>query len=175
MEFPTSIADLLQQILSAKRIGQFLQTRDVDYLLDVPYDQNVLPESDKVFIQGTFSWDIPSESTLTDNTEIKPIFQLRDLQLEFPKGQMTLIAGKFGSGKSLLLLALLGEARLIDGKVSYLVSSVLDPHDVNVPDWALRKGAVAYVPQVSIPSQSERMPLMSRPLGCRARVFGEYS
>jgi ABC-type uncharacterized transport system fused permease/ATPase subunit len=151
MAFPTSIADLLQQILSAKRLGQFLQARDVDYLLEVPYDQKPVPESesDKVYIQGTFTWDI-SESISEDDTAAKPIFRLRDLQLELPKGQMTLVAGKFGSGKSLLLLALLGEARLVEGKVSYLVSMLLDPDDDTVPDWTLRKGGVAYVPQIGV-------------------------
>lgn len=120
----------------------------MDYLLEVPYDQKPLPESDRVSIHGTFTWDVAKPSSAND-AAVNPIFQLRDLQLDFPKGKMTLVAGKFGSGKSLLLLALLGEARLVEGKVSYLVSSLLDPHDASVRDWALRQGAVAYVPQVS--------------------------
>jgi ABC-type branched-subunit amino acid transport system ATPase component len=61
---------------------------------------------------------------------------------------MSLIAGKFGCGKTLLLLALLGEARLVDGKISYLLSHILDPSDTSIPDWTMRKDGVAYVPQV---------------------------
>ena len=144
----------------------------MDYLLEAPYDQRALPLTDRVYIEGTYTWNVTKQDP--ENTTVKPMFQLRDLALEFPKGQMTLIAGKFGSGKSLLLLALLGEARLVDGKVSYLVSSLLEPHQAIIPDWTLREGGVAYVPQVRCAKQAVdgtdcRLP------GYRAKVFGRFS
>ena len=152
MGLPSSIATLLQQILSAKRIGLFLAARDVDYLLDPPLDGQALPKADKIYIRGTVTWDNPSQVIAVNTEAPAPAFQLRDLDVEFPRGSMTLVAGRFGSGKSLLLLALLGEARLVDGKISYLVSELLDPADADIPDWTLRKGGVAYVPQVSVSS-----------------------
>lgn len=72
-----------------------------------------------------------------------------DLDIKFPRGKLTLVAGKFGSGKSLLLLALLGEARLIEGKISYMVSPIMDPQKIDKNDWSLFKNGVAYAPQVS--------------------------
>lgn len=151
MELPTSMAQLIQEILSAKRIGHFLKAQDVDYLLEAPYDSRALPESDSIFIHGNVTWHIaPAQDPQEGASAAKPTFQLRDLDVTFPRGQMSLVAGKFGSGKTLLLLALLGEARLVEGKISYLVSDLLDPLDAKIPDWSLRKGGVAYVPQVSV-------------------------
>jgi len=149
MEMPYLIAQFLQQLLSAKRIGTFLAGVDVEYLEENVLDGEPVPQIDHIYVRGTVTWDlrVPSDDALSVSAD--PIFQLRDLDIEFPRGQMTLIAGKFGSGKTLLLLALLGEARLIEGKISYLVSQILDPLDASVPDWTLRKGGVAYVPQVS--------------------------
>jgi ABC-type multidrug transport system fused ATPase/permease subunit len=44
-------------------------------------------------------------------------FILVDLSLKFPEGELSLICGKLGSGKTLLLLALLGEADLLAGQI----------------------------------------------------------
>ena len=159
MELPTSLAQLLQEVLSAKRIGVFLRSRDVDYLLEPPLDNKALPEADSLYVRGTVTWDIPpAEPHLDSAAGNNPIFQLRDLQLDFPRGKITLIAGKFGSGKTLLLLALLGEARLLDGKISYLVSPILHPKQMTNSDWSPSEGGVAYVPQVNTSQVSSRAP-----------------
>lgn len=42
---------------------------------------------------------------------------LRDITLEFPAGELSVITGKTGSGKSLLLAAILGEVKLMSGTV----------------------------------------------------------
>lgn len=42
---------------------------------------------------------------------------LRDVSLEFPEGKLSVITGKTGAGKSLLLAAILGEVKLISGTV----------------------------------------------------------
>ena len=44
-------------------------------------------------------------------------FQLRNLDLSFPTGQLSLISGRTGSGKSLILSAILGEAKLLEGTI----------------------------------------------------------
>lgn len=168
MELPTSMATLLQEILSAKRIGQFLKARDLDYLLEVPYDSKPLPESERIYVHGTVTWDIPPGQNAENGANSNQVFKLQDLQLDFPRGQLSLVAGKFGSGKTLLLLALLGEARLVDGKISYLVSDLLDPLDAKIPEWKLRKGGVAYVPQVRSLLLQMNNVLTSRHHGCRA-------
>lgn len=42
---------------------------------------------------------------------------LRDVSLQFPEGKLSVITGKTGAGKSLLLAAILGEVKLISGVV----------------------------------------------------------
>ncbi|KAG8938967.1 hypothetical protein FRC00_014283, partial [Tulasnella sp. 408] len=81
-------------------------------------------------------------------------FVLVDLTLEFPKGELSLICGKLGSGKTLLLLALLGEADILSGQIICPRS----PPDVlakfaalkHIPeeDWVV-PGVCAYVPQTA--------------------------
>ncbi|WWC95346.1 hypothetical protein V866_002208 [Kwoniella sp. B9012] len=156
---PSTIAELLQDILGAKRIATFLTNTDVQYLSESAA-QDLFDEDEPLYVKGTVAWDIPklydpsTATTAEDNTlgisapsENTVGFRLQNLDVEFPRGKFTLVAGKFGSGKSLLLLALLGEARLIEGKISYTVSPVMDLNELDGKDWSLVKGAVAYVPQ----------------------------
>jgi ABC-type siderophore export system fused ATPase/permease subunit len=149
MELPTLLARFLQEILSAKRIGTFLRALDVEYLDEPAIDGEPIPEADKIYVRGTVTWHIPAPANDASSSSAEPVFQLCDLDIEFPRGQISLIAGRFGSGKTLLLLSLLGEARLVDGKISYLLSHMMDPSDSSVPDWTIKKDGVAYVPQVS--------------------------
>lgn len=44
-------------------------------------------------------------------------FTLRNLSLEFPDGELSLVTGETGSGKSLLLSALAGEASILSGDI----------------------------------------------------------
>lgn len=46
-------------------------------------------------------------------------FTLRDLAINFPQGKLSLVTGNTGAGKSLLLAAISGEARLVSGKVCW--------------------------------------------------------
>lgn len=81
-------------------------------------------------------------------------FVLRDLSISIPMGEMTLVCGKLGSGKSLLLLSLLGETDLLAGQIvcprtppealaAFASMAYIDPRDWIVP------GVVAYVPQTA--------------------------
>nr|XP_019043278.1 ABC transporter ABCC.6 [Kwoniella bestiolae CBS 10118]OCF22208.1 ABC transporter ABCC.6 [Kwoniella bestiolae CBS 10118] len=157
---PATIAELLQDILGAKRIATFLSTTDVQYLSQ-PASEDFTNNDEALYVKGTVAWDVPkpytSDSTPSPNenttagtstpSDNNVGFRLQDLDVKFPRGQFTLVAGKFGSGKSLLLLALMGEARLIEGKISYTVSPVMGLKELDGKDWSLIKGAVAYVPQ----------------------------
>ncbi|XP_022104006.1 ATP-binding cassette sub-family C member 9-like [Acanthaster planci] len=67
-----------------------------------------LPEDLAIKVtNGTFSWDSGSSTTLTG------------INVEIPKGKLTMIVGQVGTGKSSLLSALLGEMHTLTGTVQF--------------------------------------------------------
>ncbi|KAJ2451544.1 Transporter of the ATP-binding cassette (ABC) [Coemansia sp. RSA 2336] len=76
-------------------------------------------------------------------------FELRDLTVNFPVGKLSIIAGPTGSGKTSLLMALLGEMRLVSGQVM-IPGAVFDAHsilDESSSDPFSMHESVAYVAQ----------------------------
>ena len=74
-----------------------------------------------------------------------------DVSIDFPLGELSLICGKLGSGKTLLLLALLGEADVLSGQVlcpRTPPNALASFAGVVVPEeeWIVQ-GVCAYVPQ----------------------------
>ena len=67
---------------------------------------------------GAVSFEKVSVSFPTDARQVdEDRFILRDISLEFPNGTLSVISGPTGSGKSLLLAAILGEAEVLSGNV----------------------------------------------------------
>ncbi|CAK7235753.1 hypothetical protein SBRCBS47491_009404 [Sporothrix bragantina] len=65
---------------------------------------------------------------------------LRNIDVAFPSGELSLITGKTGAGKSLLLAAVLGEVKLLSGNVKVPQAplvSVIESEDVNESNWVL--------------------------------------
>ncbi|CAK7205636.1 hypothetical protein SEUCBS139899_008415 [Sporothrix eucalyptigena] len=65
---------------------------------------------------------------------------LRNIDVSFPSGELSLITGKTGAGKSLLLAAILGEVKLLSGNVKVPQApsvSVIESEDVNESNWVL--------------------------------------
>lgn len=123
-----------------------MQRPDVEYLEELETTSTVAQENKPLVIAGDIAWARPQPDAALDTSP----FILRDLDIAFQRGTVTLIAGKFGSGKSLLLYALLGEVALLRGHISYAVSSVADPWQAeNAIDWGQSLEGLAFVPQVS--------------------------
>ncbi len=82
----------------------------------------------------------------------KAAFVLSDLNLHFPKDRLSLICGKLGSGKSLLLQGLLGEADLLAGQIICPRSAPNGMSDygatIKEEDWIV-PGTTAYASQVA--------------------------
>lgn len=128
------IADMLASIfqagISLGRISSFLEEPDTP-----KWDKLQDPEDSRVgFQNATFDWG--SEGT----------FQLKNLDVLFPQGKLSLVAGSVGSGKSALLLSLLGETRCLSGK-RFLPSTLL-PDDTPVEESGLTN-TVAYCSQTA--------------------------
>ena len=123
------ISFVLQAFVSLKRIERFLaepETRKYSQLSSRQFSPKV------GFDDATFNWSVggsvPSDNhldgfALADTTA--PPFRLQNLQMEFKQGALNIICGPSGSGKSSLLLALLGEMNLLHGQVLF-------PPNVNV-------------------------------------------
>jgi ABC-type transport system involved in cytochrome bd biosynthesis fused ATPase/permease subunit len=93
-----------------KRIDKYLNEEEEiegEHALDGGPLLNNLNKAPR-FVKATFAW---SKSDTDDNP-----FVLKDLNITFIEAELNLIVGPVGSGKSSLLLALLGEMRLLGGE-----------------------------------------------------------
>lgn len=88
-----------------------------------------------------------SEEDASNGEDLQEEFRLKDISLEFPENELSLVVGPVASGKSTLILSLLGETTLIAGKINMpgdLGDNSLIPLD---PQTGLKYGQVAYCPQ----------------------------
>ncbi|KAI8052828.1 P-loop containing nucleoside triphosphate hydrolase protein [Syncephalis plumigaleata] len=131
-QLPETIIWTLQGRVSLGRIAKFLAEPDIEY--EVPLNVNHgfdYNEVEKIgFEDADVQWSEEQqqqqheEVTITSGEEdttatanAKPeIFMLKGLNMQFPIGEFSVIAGPTGCGKSSLLHALLGEMRCIRGK-----------------------------------------------------------
>lgn len=90
--------------VSADRIDAFLQIPDKE--------ENTYPGESISFNNVAISF--PSNTRKRDEDDR---FVLRDITLDFPNGALSVISGPTGSGKSLLLAAILGEADVLAGDI----------------------------------------------------------
>ncbi|KAH3670504.1 hypothetical protein OGAPHI_001019, partial [Ogataea philodendri] len=97
---------VIQSKVSLDRIEQFLDEPETEKYDQLTYPRG--PDSPLVgFENATFYWSKNSKNE----------FALRDLNIDFKVGKLNVIVGPTGSGKTSLLLALLGEMDLDKGHV----------------------------------------------------------
>ncbi|OAG42647.1 hypothetical protein AYO21_03232 [Fonsecaea monophora] len=133
---PEMITDLLDAIVSAGRVQEYL---DAPERID-----GTKPGDTVVFKDATISW--PSDNP--DNEEGH--FALRNLNLVFPKNELSVISGRTGSGKSLLLASIIGEAEVLAGEIFVPKPPPADQrYDslANRSNWVI-ESSIAYVAQI---------------------------
>ncbi|KAK1597465.1 ABC transporter [Colletotrichum navitas] len=100
---PELITDVIDANISVKRIQ--------DYLNGPEKTQTVTEGPEVAFENATIAWPVDEETKDEDR------FILRDVNLTFPAGELSVISGKTGTGKSLMLAAILGESDLLSGTI----------------------------------------------------------
>lgn len=133
---PELISDAIEAFVSARRIEEYLNA----------------PENETITTPGAYiSFEDATLSWPTDDFDGgKDDFMLQNLSLSFPPKELSIISGATGSGKSLLLSALIGEADIMSGTVRFPEppshGEIYDPR-ANRSNWIL-DSAVAYVAQI---------------------------
>lgn len=109
------VAHVQESKVSIDRVEEFLNEDETEKYEQLAHD-NVDEDGNEIigFQNGTFSWGSRDEKT--DNDEGKA-FRLRGMNIRFAVGRLNIVAGPTGSGKTSLLMALLGEMTRIEGKV----------------------------------------------------------
>lgn len=130
---PNAITFVAEGFASSKRIGRFLRRAPHDIGQCEPNAmQNSTSNASQTVIalsNADFSWSGISEVDKTESMSIKNLppsdFSLRNISVNIKQNALVMVVGVVGSGKSSLLLALMGEmtqmagVRNIQGKFSY--------------------------------------------------------
>ncbi|KAI4109988.1 MAG: hypothetical protein L6R37_000338 [Teloschistes peruensis] len=98
---PELLTDFINALVSFGRIEAYLDSPE---RIDDTIDAHTI-----AFHNATITW--PSDAHKCE------AFQLQDLDLEFPRHSLSIVAGPTGAGKSLLLQAIIGEAEILHGTV----------------------------------------------------------
>ena len=133
---PQMITEYLDSKISATRIEKYLDSAE--------REQSVIAGSTICFRKATVAW--PAEDDGTDEDK----FRLRDLDLEFPTNELSVVSGRTGSGKSLLLASILGEADILSGTIQVPrgpPQSERFDEQAHPNNWYL-EGALAFVAQI---------------------------
>lgn len=117
--FTDMIVNVLQALVSLKRIDEFLSEQE-SAKYSIVRSPTIATDPVVGFKDATFTW-ADEASALADSS----IFRIKDLNLSFPVGKLSLITGPVGCGKTTLLLSLLGETNLLGSGSSFLPSPVV--------------------------------------------------
>lgn len=147
---PETLLNVVQGFVSLRRIEKFMSQAEVTHQeynteeisirsATITWPRDVAPVSTEPLSAGP---SVPSTPRVS--------FSLSDVNLEFPKDKLSLVCGRLGSGKTLLLLGLLGEADVLTGQVICPRSGpgAIDDHGEKVVprEWIV-PSRTAYCPQ----------------------------
>ncbi|KAI8388117.1 P-loop containing nucleoside triphosphate hydrolase protein [Radiomyces spectabilis] len=158
---PDLFIELLQALISVRRIEAYLAEGEITAVVPQSPDAPINIH----FEHATVGWSTPTQttsdivrpetSTESSSTHVaSESFILKDITAHFPNSQLSLISGATGSGKTLMMLSLLGETVIISGTVAsprHAVLETVDDHFMSIEkipaeEWILDH-AVAYVSQ----------------------------
>ncbi|KAF9269658.1 multidrug resistance-associated ABC transporter [Marasmius fiardii PR-910] len=147
---PETLINTLQSLVSLRRIEKYLNTAEVDPVPPLDQQPQII-----AFQSCTITWPQDRAQASAASSAVstpRQKFVLLDLSLKFPSNGLSLICGKLGSGKTLLLLALLGEADVLAGQVVCPRSpfnAIASYNDMRPDEKWIVQGLCAYVPQTA--------------------------
>ena len=131
--------------LTADALDAWVSINRIEKYLDAPEKVDCTVPSDAVsFENASIAWPSDSQEEEVDR------FILRDINLRFPNKELSVISGKTGSGKSLLLAAILGEVDKISGTIKVPKAPSLQDrfdHKATRGNWII-DSAIAFVAQI---------------------------
>lgn len=133
---PELTTDVLDAWTSVKRIEEYLNSPEIE--------KNTKESEEVIFDGASIAW--PADEKLDDDER----FVLRDVTVTFPKGELSVISGKTGTGKSLMLAGILGEVDVLSGSVSLPKPPALEDRKdskATRANWIIPE-AIAYVAQI---------------------------
>ncbi|KAK8174078.1 putative ABC bile acid transporter [Phyllosticta citrichinensis] len=131
---PEIIAMGIDSWVSVKRIEEYLNAPEKP--------SNTIPGDEISFKHANIAW--PSDSEKNEES-----FVLRDLDFTFPTGKLSVISGRTGSGKTLLLKAILGEVDVLSGSIVVPQALPVEKrydHKANRSNWII-PSTIAFVSQ----------------------------
>lgn len=105
------VAHSLSAHVSTNRVQAFLSQEQTKKY------SNLTTDAGEIGFRGATLTHASTADTTAGTAADEGGFALRNLDLTFPKGELSLVAGPVGSGKTTLLLSLLGETALVKGQV----------------------------------------------------------
>jgi ABC-type multidrug transport system fused ATPase/permease subunit len=134
---PELTTDLIDAHVSIKRIEKYLNAPEIS--------QNTSDARNVSFENASIAWPADEEK---EDGDLRYI--LRNINISFPEGELSVISGKTGTGKSLLLASILGEVDVLSGKINVpRAPHMRDRHDdlARKDNWII-PSAIAFVAQI---------------------------
>lgn len=149
----------LESLVSLRRIERFLAQPEIE----TPHPLLQPPTETVALRNATIRWPVAVSGSPESEHEARTgtctphsgTFMLRDISIDFALGDLNLICGPLGSGKTLLVQALLGEADLVGGQILAPrsppngVFTFAEDHSILTKDSWVIPSQVAYVPQAA--------------------------
>lgn len=145
---PEAFSEMIQSLVSLRRIQRYLDSDEIE----IPQRRKATAlHEDVILSNASIAWPKISQTSPEDDQDNKPAFTLENVNVRFTPNALNLVVGRLGSGKTLLLKGLLGEADLLSGQIKCprsLPNSIVKSLKLTADTW-MRADQVAYLPQSS--------------------------